>query len=128
MSVFRSIFADILGTVTEILVGAESCGNQSHGKCHYNQDCLCQPERTIFNVVQTDVVNATIHEQSGNHDNDCRNSQRNSRITDLFLDNGGNTAGEKCTDKCGNAYREICQVAQLQPERIGEHYDQAGCY
>ena len=115
------------GTMPEILIGADSRSHQTHWQCNDNQCCLGQPQCTRADIIQGNVINTTVHIQARNHDNDCRNGQRNSRETDFFLDNRGNTSRAECSDKGSCTDWHMGKVNQFQPQCIGEHSDESRC-
>ena len=104
-------------------VGEQSRDDKAERKCDDDQSRSGQPQRAVGDVGQGDVIDAAVHVQTRNHDDNGRNGDGDARLSDFFVDYRGSLAGGQSAQKCGQTNRESGKVHQLQAECICGHTD-----
>ena len=112
--------------MAEVGVREDPCDDEAERQRHDDEHGLREPERCIAHVVEPEVVDAPIEEQSRDHDDDRGDRQGDAGVACLPEHQRREEPGGRGTNESSDAGGDAGEVQKLKAQRVRDHADEAG--
>ena len=112
--------------MAEVRVCEDPRDDETERQRHDDEEGPGEPERCLAHVVEPEVVDAAVQEQTGDHDDDGGHCQGDSGVPGTPVDERGEKTRGRGTDERGDAGGEGGEVKKFEPQRVRDHADETG--